>query len=117
MISKDEKQIALLGYATALLLYVHVIIFIASLVAAILYNSGKENLFASFHLRQMTGIALISILMNAFASAVPSGFIALLLISFMVLLAALGFLSALRNQQEPLPFIGHYFQEFFNFIK
>jgi len=117
MISKDEKQIALLGYASALLLYIHVIFFIAALVAAILYNSGKGHLFASFHLRQMTGIALISILMNAFASAVPNGFIALLLISFMVLLAALGLLSALREQQESLPFIGGYFQEFFSFIK
>ena len=117
MITKEEKQLALIGYATALLLYIHFILFVAALVGVILYNSGKGNRFASFHLRQMTGIGLIAVLVNAFASAVPNGFIALLLITLMVVLAGLGFLSANQNQQVPLPYVGRYFQEFFSFIK
>jgi hypothetical protein len=117
MITKEEKQLALIGYATALLLYIHLILFVAALIGVILYNSGKGNTFASFHLRQMTGIGLIALLVNAFASAVPNVFIALLLITLMNVLAGLGFLSANQNQQTPLPFIGRYFQEFFSFIK
>lgn len=117
MLSKVEKQIALAGYATVILLFVHFIVFIGVLVAVILFNSGKKHLFASFHLRQMTGIALIAMLVNAFANAVPNVIIALILISFMVILAGLGFLSAYREQRDELPFIGKYFQEFFSFIK
>lgn len=117
MSSKEEKQLALIGYATAFLLYIHLLLFVAALVGVILYNSGKGNMFASFHLRQMTGIGLIAVLVNAFASAVPNVFIALLLITLMVLLAGLGILSANQNQQVPLPYVGRYFQEFFSFIK
>jgi hypothetical protein len=35
----------------------------------------------------------------------------------MVLLALLGLISSLRNQQDLLPFIGKYFQKWFTFIK
>lgn len=117
MIYKVEKQLAILGYASALLLYINLLLFIMVFVGIILYNAGKNHLFASFHLRQMTGIALIAVLVNAFANAVPNGFIAFMLVTFMVVIAILGLFSALRGQKEPLPYIGIYFQQFFSFIK
>ncbi len=117
MISKQEKQLAILGYASAVLMYLSLLLFILVFVAVVLLNAGKGHLFASFHLRQMTGIAILAVFVNAFAHAVPNGFIAFMLITLMVVLAMLGLLSALRGQKEPLPYIGFYFQQFFNFIK
>lgn len=117
MVHKDEKNIAILGYASALFLYVHMIPFIAVLGVAILWNAGKGHEFASFHLRQMVGIAVIAILINGLTNIVPNVFIALLLITFMVVLAVLGLVSALKEQKDELPYIGSYFQDFFKFIK
>ncbi|KQC33818.1 hypothetical protein AAU57_11125 [Nonlabens sp. YIK11] len=111
------KPIALLAYASAVFLYVHLMLFIAVLGVAILLNFNKNQPFAAFHHRQMLGIACIAFLITAFGSILPSGWIAFVLISLIFLMAILGFADAYKNQTTPLPYIGEQFQKWFTFIK
>ncbi len=111
------KFLALLAYGSALLLYVHLILFVAVLGVAILLNLGKGQEFAAFHQRQMVGIACLSFLITAFSNVLPGVYIPLILITLLVAIAVLGFVDANKNQTTPLPYIGIKFQQWFNFIK
>lgn len=110
------KTLALFGYASALLLYIHLIGFIALFGAIVLLNLKKDRPFATFHHRQMLGIACIAFLITAFGSILPYGWVAFLLISLIVLMAILGFADAYKNQTTPLPYVGEQFQKWFTFI-
>lgn len=111
------KNLAIMAYASAFLLYFHLIAFIAVFGVALLLNFNKNQPFASFHHRQMFGIAIIAFLITAFSSIIPYGWLALLIISFIVFIAVLGLADASRNQTTPLPILGTAFQKWFNFIK
>jgi uncharacterized membrane protein len=113
------KNIAIIAYASSVFLYLHLMVFIAAFGVAIILNYNKGNKFASFHIRQMFGIAIIAVVVSVFADNIPKDqlLLPLLIITLMVLLALLGLISSLRNQQDLLPFIGKYFQKWFTFIK
>ncbi len=111
------KNLAIAGYACSLLLYIHLLFFVAAFGAVLIRNRDIGSSFSTFHLRQMFGIGAIAVLLSIFERVIPHAWIALGLISFMVLLALLGLLSAARNQQTELPYIGSYFQQWFKFIK
>ncbi|BAO56516.1 hypothetical protein [Nonlabens marinus] len=111
------KNLALMAYASTLLLYFHLILFIAVLGIALLLNFNKKQEFTTFHHRQMFGIAVIAFLITAFSNIVPSGWVAIILITTIVFIAILGFLDATRNQMTPLPVVGGLFQKWFSFIK
>ncbi|AZQ44501.1 hypothetical protein [Nonlabens ponticola] len=113
----DGKLLALLAYASALFLYLHLVIFLAFLGTFILLNMGRNREFVAFHHRQMFGIGLIAILVNSLANVVPNGWIALLFITGVVMIAAIGFLAAIKNLKTPLPYIGEKFQQWFKFIQ
>jgi uncharacterized membrane protein len=114
-----DKNLAIIAYLSALLLYVHLIIFIAALGVAIIMNNGKNNEFVNFHIRQMMGIASIAIVISVFARIIPDNlyWLAFLIITLLVVLALLGLTSALKNQKDELPFVGKYFQQWFSFVK
>ena len=111
------KKLALLGYASALFLFIHLFGCIAFFGVALILKDGENQPFATFHLRQMFGIIVVSIIASIFASALPIGIIPFLITSFLVLLAVLGLVSALKNQTDVLPIVGPLFQKWFNFIK
>ncbi len=111
------KSLALIAYGSALFLYIHLLLFIATLGVAILLNLNKNQPFASFHHRQMVGIGCIALLITAFGNILPNNWTALLLISSLVFLAVLGFVDAYKNQMTPLPYVGTKFQQWFSFIK
>lgn len=115
--SVEEWRFALLGYATALFIAIHLVLCIAFFGFIVLLNQNKNNSFSVFHLRQMAGIISVAVLISVFANALPAGIIPVLLTLFLILLAILGFVSAYRNQKDELPFIGTYFQKWFQFIK
>lgn len=110
------KSLAILGYASAILLYLPLMFFIAVYGVAVILNHKKGNDFASFHLRQMFGIGALTIAASVFTSRIDNVMIGFIVLSLMVLLALLGLVSALRNQKDELPFIGAYFQKWFSFI-
>ncbi|SCY10958.1 hypothetical protein SAMN05192588_1193 [Nonlabens sp. Hel1_33_55] len=111
------KSLALFAYASAILLYFHLIVFVAALGVAILLNLNKNQPFATFHHRQMLGIACIALLISAFSNILPNGWIAFVLISLIIFMAILGFADAYKNQTTPLPYVGEQFQKWFTFIK
>lgn len=111
------KTLALIAYGSAIFLYFHLILFITALGIAVLLNINKNQPFVAFHHRQMIGIACIAFLITAFSNILPSGWIALILITGIVILAILGLTDALKNQTTPLPYIGEQFQKWFSFIK
>ncbi|AGC78175.1 hypothetical protein LX97_03028 [Nonlabens dokdonensis] len=111
------KNLALLAYGSAILIYLPLLFFIGAFGVAIILNQNKGNKFASFHIRQMFGIGAMTIIASIFTNRVENIWVGLTVLSLMVLLALLGFTSAYRNQQDELPFIGKYFQQWFTFIK
>ncbi|WP_438961391.1 hypothetical protein [Nonlabens sp.] len=111
------KNLALIGYASALFLFFHLVVCIAIFGMALILNNGKNQPFAAFHLRQMFGILLAAIVVSVFADNLPTGIIPLLMTCFFVVLAALGLVSTLKNQTDALPLVGPLFQKWFNFIK
>lgn len=118
-LTMKDKNIAILAYLSSLLLIVHFLLFIAVLGVAVILNNGRNNEFVSFHIRQMLGIASIALILNVFAGAIPEGYgwLALIIILSIVVIAMLGLISAARNQKDELPFIGAAFQKWFSFIK
>jgi len=117
MSNPPAKNLAILAYASAIFLYIHLFLFIAAFGVAVILNHNKGNTFAPFHIRQMFGIGIIAIIISVFSRLVPNGYIALGIITLMVLMALLGLVSALRHQKDELPVIGKYFQQWFTFIK
>lgn len=114
-----DKNLAVVAYLSALLLYVHFVLFIAVLGVAVILNNGKNNEFVSFHIRQMLGIAAMALVISVFSNNIPPDmfWLAFIIISFFVLLAMLGLVSVLKSQKDKLPFLGGYFQQWFSFIK
>lgn len=111
------KSVAIIGYASAIFLFIHLFGCIAIFGVAVILNNDKNQPFAVFHLRQMFGILVAAVIVSVFASALPTGIIPLLITSCLVLLAVLGLVSALKNQKNHLPIIGTLFQQWFKFIK
>lgn len=113
------KNLAILAYASSIFLYIHLMIFIAVFGISIILNWNKGNKFATFHIRQMFGIAIIAVIISVFAGNIPEDqlLLPLIIITLMVFLSLLGMVSALRNQQDLLPFLGKHFQKWFTFIK
>ena len=64
------KKLAILGYASAILVYLPLMIFIAVFGVAVILNHNKGNKFASFHLRQMFGIGLLTIAASVFTNRI-----------------------------------------------
>lgn len=111
------RSLALFAYASAFLLYFHLIVFIAALGVAILLNLNKNQPFATFHHRQMFGIACIALMSSAFGNVLPNGWIAFVLLSLIIFMAILGFADAYKDQTTPQPYVGEQFQKWFTFIK
>ena len=114
-----DKNIALLAYLSSLFLYIHFLIFVAVLGVAVILNNERKGEFASFHIRQMLGIAAIALVANIFAGIIPDEqyWLAFVIITLVVIMALLGVISVIKNQKDLLPGIGSAFQKWFSFIK
>ena len=78
------------------------------IVAIIMKNTSAENKteFNNFHVRQMLGLIIVSLL----------GLIPLLGIVFglgSLVLWIMGFVGAIQGQQKEVPLVGSYFQQWF----
>ncbi|MDX1943412.1 MAG: hypothetical protein SFU99_22795 [Saprospiraceae bacterium] len=90
----DPKTIGIVAYLTL----------IGWIVALVLNNPKSE--FASFHIRQMLGLILLSVV-----SWIP--FIGIIVAIFALVLWVLGFISAVQGQMKTVPVLGDKFQEWF----
>ena len=79
-------------------------------------NNDKRNSFASFHIRQMLGLSLLSLantfLINRYVSDWTTG-----IISFGIfVLWLIGFIGAVQGEEKRIPLLGDLFQDWFSGI-
>jgi len=99
------KSIAIISYIT----------WIGTLIAFIM-NNEKRNSFAAFHIRQMIGLSIFS-LVNTFiiaryGGAWTSGIIG----AGLFVLWIIGFIGAIQGEEKKVPLVGDLFQEWFRTI-
>ncbi|QVY66973.1 hypothetical protein [Polaribacter sp. Q13] len=97
----EGKTIAIISYIT----------FIGTIVAYFM-NNTKKNTFASFHIRQMIGLALLG-LINQYAITAINGTIGLIIAVALFVLWIIGIIGAIKGEEKAVPVIGDQFQEWF----
>ncbi|MEJ8841854.1 hypothetical protein WG954_05615 [Lacibacter sp. H375] len=109
----DAKTIAWVSYLTL----------IGWIIAYVSYgNLNPKSSLATYHLRQsfgimVTGLAIyIAFWMLVFMVPFLSFLITIIWIA-LVVLWVLGLISALNGEEKPLPVVGTYYQQWFQFIK
>ena len=102
---KAGKTMAVISYITPI-----------GLLIAITMNLEKKNSFVFFHARQMIGLIILVAFSNLCEKYVSSWFgTALWFVTFIGWLY--GLIFAIKGEYKLLPFIGHYFQDWFRNLK
>ncbi len=84
-------------------------------VIAFVTNSKEKNDLATFYIRQLLGLHIISAGLFLI-SLTPFGFISTILNVLVFILIIISLLNAINETMNPLPIIGEYFQEWFKTI-
>ncbi len=101
---EEGKTMAIISYITL----------IGTIIAYVM-NNDKKNSFASFHIRQMIGLSIIS-LINSFGIARFSGTVSLIISLILFVLWIIGFIGAIQGEEKKVPLLGDMFQEWFKGI-
>jgi len=99
------------GKTTAIISYLWWI----GLIIAFFMNNSKKNPFASFHIRQMLGLLLFSLLnglLYKFVGSTAGGIVGFGLF----ILWVIGFIGAIQGQEKKVPLVGDLFQDWFKGI-
>ncbi|HLW63104.1 MAG TPA: hypothetical protein VKY33_06840 [Flavobacterium sp.] len=102
----DNKTISIISYITII-------------GWLIVYLVGKDNLdaFSKYHLRQSLGLAIVGIILNIITISISFlGMIVNLVGLLLLVLFIIGIINAVNGQMKPLPVIGKYFEDKFDFI-
>ena len=100
------------GKPAAIISYFWVI----GLIIAYIMNTSKKNSFASFHIRQMIGLSIASVL-NAWVISEYLGFIAGGIVGFILfILWVIGLAGAIKGEEKLVPIVGEQFQNWFKNI-
>ena len=100
------------GKTTAIISYLWII----GLVIAFIMNNDKKNSFASFHIRQMIGLSILSII-NSFILARFIGYYVTGAIGLVLLvLWIIGLIGAVQGEEKKIPVLGDMFQDWFKGI-
>ena len=91
-------------------------LWIPGVIIAWILNNSKKNSFASFHIRQMIGLTVLSILngwvIYKFFGKFAGGIVGLILFVLWII----GFMGALKGEKKLVPIVGEQFQEWFKNI-
>ncbi len=99
----EGKTMAMISYLT-----------IIGLVIAFVMNNEKKNEFASYHIRQSLGLALLAIALMVINIIPILGWIVSFLGFFVILFLWIkGVINASNSKMIPLPFIGKKSEEWF----
>ena len=107
----DGKTIAIISYITLI-----------GLIVAFVMNQNKKDDLASYHIRQMIGLALLGIAIGiatsiiGFISSTLGTMIWYVLFIGLVILWILGLVKALNGEKAPVPIVGEHFQNWFKNI-
>lgn len=101
---EEGKTIAIISYIT----------FIGTIIAYFM-NNTKKNTFASFHIRQMIGLVILS-LVNQFAISKINGILGMVVGIGLLVLWIIGFIGVTKGEEKRIPLLGDQFQEWFKNI-
>lgn len=100
--TKEGKTMAIISYIT-----------IFGTIIAYIMNSSKKNSFASFHIRQMIGIFLLTLVNKYFIydylGSTSGWFFGIVIFALWLI----GFVSVFNNEEKEIPVFGGYFQKWF----
>lgn len=100
----EGKEIAIIAYLT-----------IIGLIIAFVMNRDKKYEFASYHIKQVLGLAVIGLAIYVLSMLVPiAGWIFSILITIpMLIIWLLGLMNAINGKKKPIPVIGKYAIDWF----
>jgi uncharacterized membrane protein len=98
---EEGKTIAIISYIT----------FIGTIIAYFM-NNDKKNTFAAFHIRQMIGLSIFSLL-NQFVISRVSDYASWAIGILLLILWVYGFVGAIQGQEKKSPVVGDMFQDWF----
>lgn len=101
----EGKTIAIISYITIL-----------GTIIAFFMNNNKKNSFASFHIRQMIDIFLLSMINKYVIYAFIGATFGHAFLALLVILWFIGFLGAVKGEEKLLPVVGEHFQNWFQGI-
>lgn len=101
MESSNEKTIGIIAYLTLI-----------GWIIALVMNSSTRSEYASFHIRQMLGLMLLSFLASIMVR-LGLGMLSPIVSIFVLVLWAVGFIGAIQGERRPVPLLGEQFQEWF----
>ena len=99
------------GKTTAIVSY----LWFVGLIIAIIMNSSKKNSFAQFHIRQMIGLSVFS-LINGFLIGKFSAMASYVVGIGLFVLWIIAFIGAIQGEEKKVPLLGDQFQDWFKSI-
>ncbi len=86
-------------------------------IIALVNNSEKKDIFASFYIRQTLGLISISVATSILLIIPFIGSLLAIITGFVCVVAwVISLINAIGGKMEPLPILGDKFQEWFNSI-
>ena len=102
---KEGKAIAITSY-----------ILIVGVLIAISMNSENKNSFASFHIRQASGLAITFISLGLIISNFQNIYLLFAMWIFIAILWTYGIFTAALGRTKPIPLLGNLYQKLFKTI-
>lgn len=102
-LATEDKNIAIIAYIT-----------VVGLIIAFIMNTDKKTVFPTYHIKQSLGIALTGLALFVVGMIPILGWIVSFLGSLGLLyLWIMGLINAINGRQEPVPFLGKKYEEWF----
>ena len=107
-----ENQTVNEGKAAAIIAYLTIF----GTIIAYIMNASKKNSFASFHIRQMIGLFLLSMINKYIIYDMLGATAGWIFGIVLFVLWIIGFISAIQGEEKEVPVIGEHFQKWFSGI-
>ena len=102
---QEGKTVAIISYIT----------WIGTLIAFIM-NNDKRNSFAAFHIRQMIGLSIFSIVNTFILERYTGGWVSSTISLGLFVLWVIGLIGATQGEEKKIPLVGDLFQDWFKNI-
>ncbi|SNR16441.1 DUF4870 domain-containing protein [Tenacibaculum jejuense] len=97
------------GKTNAIISYITII----GTIIAFILNSSKKNSFTSFHIRQMIGLNLLSLINSWVIYRFFGGIASWTISALLAVLWFIGLMGAINGEEKKVPVFGDYFQDWF----
>ena len=101
----EGKTIAIVSYITLI-----------GTIIAFIMNNDKKNSFASFHIRQMIGLGILSIINSFILARFIGGYITGAIWLVLLVLWIIGLMGAIQGEEKSVPVLGDMFHDGFKGI-